>query len=391
MKRQYLISFFLSFVLGLSPVHAGEVWPQANPADLGFDVEALDAFEDDISNGKYGYVDSILVIRHGKVALERYYEHDYSAIYAKEARTPGPLVVHDPTGPYNYFNSWWHPYYRRGDLHSMQSVTKSVVSAVIGIAIGRNEFPSLDTPVLSFFDREKVKNVDERKEAMTVRHLLTMSTGLDWNEDVPYTDPANTFTIMAVSPDWVQYTLDRPMAGAPGEVFKYNSGATLILGHIFRLATGIDLEEYAAQHLFAPIGLENYMWKRTPQGLADAQEGLYVTSRGIAKIAYLFLKGGAWEGQQVVPEEWVRASVEPSVSVTPDGAIEYGYKWWLYRYQYDGDHQVAFAGVGFGGQRPIVLPELDMVIVTTGWNILPDLPILGPRVAIQRILEAVTE
>ena len=206
MNSQYLISFFVSFVLGLSPVLAGDVWPQANPADLGFDVEALDAFEADIGNGKYGYVDSILVIRHGKVALERYYEHDYSAIYAEEARTPGPLVVHDPSGPYNYFNSWWHPYYRRGDLHSMQSVTKSVVSAVIGIAIGRNDFPSLDTPVLSFFDREKVANVDEQKQAMTVRHLLTMSTGLDWNEDVPYTDPANTFTIMAVSPDWVQYT-----------------------------------------------------------------------------------------------------------------------------------------------------------------------------------------
>lgn len=375
----------------ISEAQAQDVWPTATPSEVGLDVEALDAFETDIVQGKYGYVDSILVIRHGKVAFERYYEHDYSAIYAEEARTPGPLVVNDPSGPYNYFNSWWHPYYRRGDLHTMQSVTKSVVSAVIGIAIGRSEFPSLDTPVLSFFDAEKVANVDERKEAMTLRHLLTMSTGLDWNEDVPYADPTNTFTIMAVSPDWVQYTLDRPMAEMPGELFKYNTGATLILGHIFRLATGVDLEEYAVQHLFAPIGIENYMWKRTPLGLPSADEGLYVTSRDIAKIAYLYLKGGEWEGQQVVPEDWVKASVKPSVSVLSNRAIEYGYKWWLYRYQYDGEDRVAFAGAGFGGQRPIVLPELGIVIVATGWNILPNRPNLAAEVAIERILEAVTE
>ena len=331
----------------------------------------------------------MLVIRHGKVAYERYYGHDYDTIYDKESRTPGPLVVHDPSGPYNYFNAWWHPYYRKGNLHTMQSVTKSVVSAVIGIAIGRNEFPDLDTPVLSFFEPDKVANVDERKRRMTLRHLLTMSTGLDWDEDVPYADPTNTFAIMAPSLDWVQFTIDRPMARSPGEVFQYNSGATLILGHVFRLATGIDLEEYAVQHLFVPLGIDDYVWKRTPFGLVDTQEGLFVAPRDIAKIAYLYLKRGQWDGQQVVPEEWVKASVEPSVSVVDDHSIEYGYKWWLYHYEYQGEDRVAFVGLGFGGQRPIVLPELDIVLVFTGWNILPDRPSLETKVAIERILEAV--
>jgi CubicO group peptidase (beta-lactamase class C family) len=381
-------------ILVTSPAIAQSEWPTkewslTTPQEVGLNAKALDSFDADIREGKYGYVDSMMVIRHGKIAYERQYKHDYGSIYGKEARTPGPLVVNDPSGPFNYFNPWWHPYYRRGELHTMQSVTKSVVSAVVGIAVGRNEFPSLDTPVLSFFEADKVANIDERKRRLTILHLLTMSTGLDWDEDLPYADPANTFTIMATSPDWVKYTIDRPMVKEPGEVFSYNSGATLILGHVFRKATGKDLEEYAVQHLFKPLGIDNYHWKRTPTGLVDTQEGLYVTQRDIAKFAYLFLKQGQWEGTQVVPQEWVAASIKPSLPVTDDRSVEYGYKWWLYHYQHQGKDRVAFSGLGFGNQIPIVLPELDLVLVFTGWNILPDRPRLGAKMAIDRILEAV--
>ena len=158
-------------------------------------------------------------------------------------------------------------------LHTLQSVTKSVVSLTLGIAIARGELPSLDTPVLSFFDASAVANVDDLKRRMTLRHLLNMSTGLEWDERLPYSDPANTFTIMAKSLDWVRYTLDAPMTSEPGTVFNYNSGATLVLGHIFRVATGIDIEEYALRHLLEPLGIEDYYWDRTPSGLADAQEG----------------------------------------------------------------------------------------------------------------------
>jgi CubicO group peptidase (beta-lactamase class C family) len=396
MKTRYLASSIISLILVTSPVVAqGEWptrgWPSTTPPEVGLDARVLASFDADISEGKYGYIDSMLVIRHGKVAYERFYGHDYGSIYGLESRTPGPLVVNDPSGPYNYFNSWWHPYYRKGTLHTMQSVTKSVVSVVIGIAVGRNEFPALDTPVLSFFDPGKVANVDDRKRRMTLRHLLTMSTGLEWDEDVPYADPTNTFTIMARAPDWVQYTIDRPMARNPGEVFQYNSGVTLVLGHVFRLATGMDLEEYAVKHLFAPLGIDDYVWKRTPSGLVDTQEGLYVAPRDLAKIAYLYLKRGQWEGQQVVTEEWVNASLAPSFSVVEDHSIEYGYKWWLYHYQDQGEDRVAYGGAGFGDQRPIVLPEYDLVLVFTGWNILPDRPSLRAQDAIERILEAVKD
>ena len=118
---------------------------------MGLDANVLTRLDTDIAAGKFGYVDAMLIIRHGKIAYERTYQHNYDSIYGQEARTTGPMNAHDPSGPYNYFNPWWHPFYQRSDLHTMQSVTKTVTSVVIGIAMGRHQFPSLDTPVLTFF------------------------------------------------------------------------------------------------------------------------------------------------------------------------------------------------------------------------------------------------
>ncbi len=299
--------------------------------------------------------------------------------------------MRDPTGPYNYFNSWWHPYLQYGKLHTMQSVTKSVVSTVIGIAVGRGDFPDLDTPVLKYFESGSVDNVDDKKRQMTIRHLLIMTTGLEWNEDYPYSDPRNTAANMQGVPDWVKFTMDRPMSKEPGKSFQYNSGATLILGHLFSKATGMDIEEYAVRYWFNPLGIDNFYWKRTPFGLAETQEGLYVSSRDIAKIAYLYLKQGMWKDKSIVPRTWVNVSITPFVSITDNRSVEYGYSWWLLNYEYKGQVSRAFAGIGFGGQYPIVIPELDLVIVFTGWNILAEGPSMSSQEAIKRILAAVIE
>ena len=366
-------------------------WPTAQPEAVGLSKEALSAIHQDIERGRYGYIDAFLVARHGKLVFEHYYEHDYPSIYRQEAATPGALVVNDPSGPYNYFNPWWHPYYRHTTLHSMQSVTKSVVSALVGIAISRGEFPDLDTPVLQFFDEADVDNVDQRKRDMTLRDLLTMSDGLLWNENLPYNDPANSFAVMAKAHNWVEYTFDLPMGAEPGTVFNYNSGATLILGHIFRLATGIDIEEYAVEHLFAPLGIDDYYWDRTPYGLTDTQEGLYVSARGLAKIAQLFLQKGRWQNQQVIPASWVEESTAPHYPTGKAGDEAYGYLWWSQPYTFEETTLRAYFGKGFGGQRPIFLPELDTVIVLTGWNILPGQPFFHAMEAIERVTTAITE
>jgi CubicO group peptidase (beta-lactamase class C family) len=389
--RSVVLALCLALILALSGAAQNQwptgQWPTATPAAVGLDAKTLAELDADIARGKYGYIDSFLVIRHGKLVYDRSYKHDYDRIYGKEAKEPGPLIAGDLTGPYNYFNSWWHPFYRRGELHTLQSVTKTITSVVIGVATARQEFPALDTPILKFFDEAQVANLDERKRRITIRHLLTMTDGLEWNENLPYSDPNNDAVRMEESHDWIRFTINRPMAREPGTVFNYSSGTTQLLSHIFRAATGTDIEEYTARHLFAPLGVKEYFWKRSPSGLVDTEGGLYLRPHDLAKIAYLFLRNGQWEGRQIVTKEWVAASVAPSVTVSPAG-VKYGFKWWLYPY---GDQQarLAWAGSGFGGQMPIIIAEQDLVIVLTGWNILPGKPRLSHREAIDRILRAV--
>src|SRR5260370_438923 len=142
---------------------------------------------------------------------------------------------------------------------------------------------------MSYFDPSKVANVDERKRRMTLRDVLTMSTGFDWNEGLPYNDPNNAASQMEATNDWVQFVIDRPMAHDPGTVFAYSSGATELLAHIFKKQTGQDIEAYARKHLFAPLGIRDYHWKRNPLGVVDTEGGLFLRAADLAKIGYLYL------------------------------------------------------------------------------------------------------
>jgi CubicO group peptidase (beta-lactamase class C family) len=393
MRKAHLTLTLLVMVLLTRSVSAQsswptQRWPTATPREAGLDAGILAELDKEIAGGKYGYVDSMLIIRHGKIVYDRSYKNDYDRIYGERAKKPGPSVINDLTGPYNYFNSWWHPFYRRGELHTMQSVTKTVTSVVIGVATARNEFPSLDTPMLKFFDTSKVANIDERKRRVTIRHLLTMTDGLDWKEDTPYSDPNNTANLLEASCDWVQFTINRPMSREPGTTFNYNSGATQLLSYIFRAATGKDIEEYAVEHLFAPLGIKEHYWKRSPSGVIDTEGGLYLKPHDLAKIFYLFLKNGVWENKQIVQSDWVKASTAPSVNVSTDG-VKYGFKWWLYPYG-DGS-RLAWAGSGFGGQMPIILPEHDLLMVFTAWNIVDGQPRLRSRIVLDRVSRAVID
>ncbi len=366
-------------------------WPTTTPRAVGLNAAVLDSIDAEITSGRYGYVDRMLVIRRGRIAYDKSYQHDYDRVYGDSARARGPLNAHDLTGPYNYYAAWWHPYYQRGDLHTLQSVTKTITSVVIGTAVTRGEFPSLDTPMLSFFDTTKIQNIDDRKRRITIRHLLTMTDGFDWRENLPYTDPKNTTVAMEGSYDWIKFTLDQPMAREPGELWNYNSGASQLLAHIFRRATQTDIEEYAARHLFAPLGIERWFWKRTPAGLVDTEGGLYLEARDLAKIWYLFVKNGTWDGKQVLSPDWVRSSVAPAKAVaSAPNAPRYGYKWWLYRNPRDSTRFI-WAGSGFGGQVPLAIPEDDMVVVFNGWNILPGRPALRLGQVLPRLVNAVTD
>src|SRR6267154_3268316 len=344
-------------------------WAQSTPEKVGLDEGTLAALDADLKSGKYPLVDSFAVFRCGKEVFARKYAHDYAQIYGKEAKTRGPLNAR-LTGPYNYFDPAWHPYYHGTELHSMQSVSKTVSSVIIGIAMLRGDFKAgLDTPVLKYFDLARVKNVDERKRQMTLRHVLTMTAGLAWTEDVPYDDPRSDSSLMEATDDWVQYVIDKPMAAEPSKVWNYSSGATELLAYIFQKETGQDIDDYGQKYLFAPLGIR-HEWKRTYLGVVDTEGGLYLNGSDLAKIGYLYLHDGIWDGKQIVSKEWVKESLKGYIDA--EGDYKYGYKWWLLK-RTDSAGYVWMAR-GFGGQRMMVFPEEGLIVTFTGWDIIGDPP-----------------
>ena len=353
---------------GAAMGQASKDWPTARPKEFGIDPEKLAAIDADLAAGKYGLVDSMLALRCGTAVFDKTYKHDYRQIYGERAKKEGPLN-HDLNGPYNYFSTDFHPYYRGTDMHTMQSVSKTVTSVTLGIARTRNDFTAgLDTPILKYFDGHKVSNVDERKKRITIRDLLTMTAGLEWHEDLPYDDPKNSADVMEASRDWAQYAIDQPMVSEPGKTFVYNSGATVLLAHIFKKVTGKNVDDYAAEHLFRPLNIR-YFWKHSPTGSPDTEGGLYLSAHDLAKIGYLYEKGGVWEGKDLVSSSWIKDSVAAHIAVG-DGTVKYGYQWWLHYFGTAPD-DIAWAAHGFGGQQMFAVPEYDMVVVFTGWDILP--------------------
>jgi CubicO group peptidase (beta-lactamase class C family) len=392
--RALVIGFLALLPLGFSPAEAPgkdtattvtwptRGWQKGTPARAGLDEKALASFDADLVRGKYMLVDSFQVFRCGMEVFARKYAHDYEKIYSKEAKTKGPLNAR-LTGRYNYFDPNWHPYYHGTDLHTMQSVSKTVTSAIFGVAVTRGDFKAgLNTPVLKFFDVSKVKNVDERKRRMTLKDVLTMTTGLKWNEEVPYDDPRSDSSLMEATDDWVQYVIDKPMAEEPGKVFNYSSGATELLAYIFQKETGQDIDAYGQKYLFAPLGIKHH-WKRTYLGVVDTEGGLYLNGEDLAKIGYLYLHDGLWEGKQIVSKEWVKESLTPYIKAEEN--FQYGFKWWLYPL----NGKFAWMAQGFGGQRLMVFPEEKLIAVFTGWEILKDPA--PTKDLVDRLLPAVKE
>lgn len=379
------VSFWIASCAQAPPSPLAVVWPTkawavSTPEAQGVDTERLATLDREFAAGAHGQVTGLLVTRRGRVVFERQYTHDFDRLF--EGRDP-------VRGAYNYYDPDWHPYYQHGRLHTMQSVSKSVTSALVGIAIGRGELPPVSTRVLPLFASFRQPPPDARRDAMTLEHVLTMTTGIQWDEStVAYTDPANSAAGMERSADWIQFVLDQPMADAPGTRFLYNSGATQLLSQLLKQGTGKQAHEYAAEHLFAPLGITDTYWKTTPTGVADTEGGLYLTARDLAKIGYLYMNDGVWEGRRLLPEGWVARSTTPLVDTRPGQprSRKYGYQWWVLPTA--AGTTTAYAALGYGGQRLIVVPELELVAVVTGWNIYEH-PEFAPYTALDRLVETV--
>lgn len=351
----------------VAPSWPAETWEVSTPAKEGLDERAISQLDEEFRKGMHGYVDSMLIVRNGRIVFEASYPHDYKAINAD--RMTGE------SGPWNYYDATWHPYYQGSDLHTMQSTTKSVMSVLVGIAIARGELPGVNATLGELLPHRKI--TDPAKTAITLENILTMRPGFEWLEDqVSYWDPTNDATRVEATNDWVGYLLQKPLAAPQGTTYNYNSTNTQLLSEIVSTATGKALDKYAEEVLFRPIGIQSFYWKSAPEGFRDVAGGLYLRSRDLARFALLFERQGEWKGRQVIPAAWVERSVHPHVKdVSPDDPndnVGYGYQWWIYNDGIDG-RPVMYGTWGWGGQFGLIVPSLDIVAVFTGWNVYDEL------------------
>jgi CubicO group peptidase (beta-lactamase class C family) len=305
-----------------SPTALPDYWPtsawlSSSPEQQGMDSVKLVAMLTEIQDKHYP-IHGLLIIRNGYLVLEMY-----------------------------------TPPFQATSRHYIASATKSFTSALIGIAMEKGAINGLDTPLLDFFPGRTSANLDPRKQEIKLEHLLTMSSGLDWPTQGLY-EPLGG-QLQAAS-DGVQLMLDRPMANQPGAHFNYNTGGSLLLSAVLSRATGMSALEYAQQNLFSPLGISDVLWASDPQGITQGGGGLELLPRDMAKFGYLYLKGGVWDGQSIIPSQWVKTSTAAHIKTGYILDLEYGDHWWVHP-------SGVYHARGYGGQRIFVLPEQQMVVV----------------------------
>jgi CubicO group peptidase (beta-lactamase class C family) len=294
----------------------GDYWPTADwipaaPEAVSIDRAALAQLA---GSGEAMNLHSLLVIRGGKLVSETYYS-------GYDART----------------------------LHELYSVTKSFTATLVGIAIDQGKLAGVESPVLDLLPASRPEDA-AKKEGITLEHMLTMTAGLDWEEG----DPA--YRAMYVSPDWTRYVMDLPVRALPGSEFNYCSGCSHVIAAAVQQAVGENLSDFAEKNLFAPLGIENYTWEVDAQNIPIGGWGLKLTPRDMAKLGFLYLHKGSWDGRQIVSTAWVETAVSPHVNA---GLWSYGYQWWI------DDLHAAYAARGRFGQLIYVVPDLDLIVVST--------------------------
>lgn len=257
-------------------------------------------------------------------------------------------------------------YFGRSDsyaLNPIYSVTKSIIGTLMGIAIQKGFINSIHDKVLDFFPDYEFENANGSKQDLTIYHLLTMTCGLDWNEWwVSYGNIGNDLTAVKLTDDWIQYILDKPMADEPGAVMNYNTGASHLLSAIITQAYGNSTEAFALKYLYEPLGINKYSWLVDSDNITRGGEGLSLRAIDMAKIGYLYLNNGSWNGVSIVNSDWIANSI--SAKVNFDYEFSYGYQWWIYR---NNPIKTYFAW-GWAGQRIFIIPEKEMVVVFTSYD-----------------------
>lgn len=238
----------------------------------------------------------------------------------------------------------------------INSCTKSIISALIGIAIENKQIQDVHQSISDFFPGLETSDVDGRKKDITIHHLLTMTSGISWPEFGSWEFISN----LVSSNDWVKFVLDRPMAHNPGEIFNYSSGGSHLLSAIISKATGMNAYEYAQKHIFEPLCIENLTWMSDPQGNSNGGFGIEMSAYDMAKIGVLYLNKGKKEKDSLIPEYWIDESLEPKV-LASRALGHYGYQWWIKDLSFKETTHTAYFAMGNGGQFIFVIPSMNMV------------------------------
>lgn len=312
---------------GAATIWPTRQWQTSTPEEQGMDSAALAKLLD---FGATRSLDSLLLVRHGRIVLDAYY---------------APYTAEIP--------------------HRINSATKAVVGTLTAIAHKDGLLDSFEHPVLDLFGDRSIANVDDRKKSITIQNLLDMTSGLDWKE--PLDGRPDTMIEMRRQQDWTQFVLDRPMSSAPGDIFNYNSGGPHLLSVLIAKLAGMNTSDYAKAKLFDPLGISVWNWWRDPQGIPIGGFGLALLPRDMAKIGYLYLRNGQWEDKSLLPPEWIdkvsHATVNMNMPRAPD--LRYSNLFWAL------PEKNVFIAVGYHCQLIMVLPRLDIVAVTTARDFCP--------------------
>jgi CubicO group peptidase (beta-lactamase class C family) len=294
-------------------------WQTSTPESQGMDPVALATLVDVVGARRQ---DSLLVTRHGRIVAEAYYAP-----------------------------------FQAGVRHDLRSITKSVIGTLTGIEIQNGFLDSVDDKIVDLFSGKPIANVDDRKKEMTVQNLLDMTSGIQWTED-RYT-PDETIMRMYRAPDHAQFVLDQPMSDEPGSRFYYNGGNPYLLSALITKETFKSAYDFAKYQLFEPLGITDARWGRTDaQDVTDGESGLYLEPRDMAKLGYLYLHRGLWEGHEIIPPWWVDRVAQGKVEA--GNGFHYANLWWSLPEKH------AFMALGRHSQLILVLPDLDIVTVMTG-------------------------
>jgi CubicO group peptidase (beta-lactamase class C family) len=331
-----------------TPAHLEDGWETVAAIKAGFNESALCSALSSAINGENN-IHAVLIERHGQIATE---------LYLRGADHP----IHSLYGLGNPFS--FKTDFNPETLHDVRSISKSVVSLAFGIAQERGKIKSVSDPVLQFYP-ELTSLTQPSLRSITLENLLTMSSGLQWDEgSLP-----NDETKLYWKENQACFVLDRPITDTPGHVFHYNSGGNAILADTLSRSTGEPWLEFIKINLFAPLGIKNWEWVKDFRGRPLAFTGLRLLPRDMLKIGRLVLNHGQWKNQQIVPAQWIAASTQPHISTglkietTSPEDLEYGYQWWTGTVRWKEKSIRWSAAFGNGGQRIFVIPELDTTIV----------------------------